>query len=34
VDEDKGSKNGVLTVTLPNIAPAQSKVKRITIKGK
>jgi HSP20 family protein len=37
VDEDKVSavfKNGVLTVTLPKIAPAQSKVKRITINGK
>jgi HSP20 family protein len=37
VDEDRVSavfKNGVLTVTLAKIAPAQSKVKRITINGK
>ena len=37
VDEDEISaafKNGVLTVTLPKIAPAQSKVKRISINGK
>jgi HSP20 family protein len=37
VDVDKVSavfKNGVLTVTLPKIAPAKSKVKRITINGK
>jgi HSP20 family protein len=37
VDEDRVSavfKNGALTVTLPKIAPAQSKVKRITINGK
>jgi HSP20 family protein len=37
VDEDRVSavfKNGVLTVMLPKIAPAQSKVKRITINGK
>jgi len=27
-------KNGVLTVTLPKVAPAQSKVKRIAINGK
>jgi HSP20 family protein len=34
VDEDKVSavfKNGVLTVTLPKVAPAQSRVKRITV---
>jgi HSP20 family protein len=37
VDEDKISaafKNGVLTVTLPKVAQAQSKVKRIAINGK
>jgi HSP20 family protein len=37
VDEDKVSaafKNGVLTITLPKITPAQSKVKHITINGK
>jgi HSP20 family protein len=37
VDEDKISaafKNGVLTVTLPKVAQAQAKVKRITINGK
>jgi HSP20 family protein len=37
VDEDKISaafKSGVLTVTLPKIAQAQSKVKRISINGK
>lgn len=37
VDEDKvsaGFKNGVLTVTMPKVAPAQSKVKRIAINGK
>jgi HSP20 family protein len=37
VDEDGVSavfKYGVLTVTLPKIAPAQSKVKRISINGK
>ena len=37
VDENKISaafKNGVLTVTLPKVAPAQSKVKRIAINGK
>ena len=37
VDEDKISaafKNGVLTVTLPKAAQAQSKVKRIAINGK
>ena len=37
VDEAKISaafKNGVLTVTLPKVAPAQSKVKRIAINGK
>jgi HSP20 family protein len=37
VDEDKISaafKNGVLTVTLPKIGQAQSKVKRISINGK
>jgi HSP20 family protein len=36
VDEDKISaafKNGVLTVTLPKVAQAQSKVKRIAING-
>jgi HSP20 family protein len=37
VDEDKISaafKNGVLTVTLPKVAQAQSKVKRIAINAK
>jgi HSP20 family protein len=37
VDEEKISaafKNGVLTVTLPKVAQAQSKVKRIAINGK
>jgi HSP20 family protein len=37
VDEDKISaafKNGVLTVTLPKIGQAQSKVKRISINDK
>ena len=37
VDENKISaafKNGVLTVTLPKVAQAQSKVKRIAINGK
>jgi HSP20 family protein len=37
VDEDKISaafKNGVLTVTLPKVAQAQAKVKRIAINGK
>lgn len=37
VDDDKISaafKNGVLTVTLPKVAQAQSKVKRIAINGK
>jgi HSP20 family protein len=37
VDEDKISaafKNGLLTVTLPRVASAQSKVKRIAINGK
>lgn len=37
VDQDKISaafKNGVLTVTLPKVAQAQSKVKRIAINGK
>jgi HSP20 family protein len=37
VDEDKISaafKNGVLTVTLPKVAQAQSKVKRIAINGR
>jgi len=37
VDEDKISaafKNGVLTVTMPKLADAQSKVKRIAINGK
>jgi HSP20 family protein len=37
VDEEKisaGFKNGVLTVTLPKVAQAQSKVKRIAINGK
>jgi HSP20 family protein len=37
VDEANTSaafKNGVLTVTLPKVAPAQSKVKRIAINGK
>jgi len=37
VDEDKVSaafKNGVLTITLPKAAQAQSKVKRIAINGK
>jgi HSP20 family protein len=37
VDEDKISaafKNGVLTVTLPKVAQAQTKVKRIAINGK
>jgi HSP20 family protein len=37
VDVDKisaGFKNGVLTVTLPKVAQAQAKVKRIAINGK
>jgi HSP20 family protein len=37
VDEDKISaafKNGVLTVTLPKVAQAQAKMKRIAINGK
>ncbi len=37
VDEDKISaafKNGVLTVTLPKVAQAQARVKRIAINGK
>jgi HSP20 family protein len=37
VDEDKVSasfKNGVLTVTMPKVPQAQSKVKRIAISGK
>ena len=37
VDQDKASasfKNGVLTVTVPKTAQAQSNVKRITINGK
>lgn len=37
VDEEKisaGFENGVLTVTLPKVAQAQSKVKRIAINGK
>jgi HSP20 family protein len=37
VDQDKVSaafKNGVLSVTMPKVPQAQSKVKRITINGK